>query len=41
MVGRCEAGEGVVLLLDGEPVDLGGWEHFAERRTACAPGGDR
>jgi thiamine-monophosphate kinase len=27
-IGRCEAGEGVVLLLAGEPVDLGGWDHF-------------
>ena len=28
VVGRCEAGDGVVLLLDGEPYELGGWEHF-------------
>jgi thiamine-monophosphate kinase len=28
VVGRCEAGEGVVLTLDGEPYELGGWEHF-------------
>jgi thiamine-monophosphate kinase len=28
-VGRCEKGEGVVLLRGGEPVELGGWEHFA------------
>ena len=27
-IGRCEAGEGVVLLLDGEPFELGGWDHF-------------
>jgi thiamine-monophosphate kinase len=28
VIGRCEDGEGVVLTLDGEPVDLAGWEHF-------------
>jgi thiamine-monophosphate kinase len=27
-IGRCEKGEGVVLTLDGEPYELGGWEHF-------------
>jgi thiamine-monophosphate kinase len=27
-VGRCEEGEGVELTLDGEPYELGGWEHF-------------
>ena len=27
-IGRCEAGEGVALELDGEPVPLGGWNHF-------------
>jgi thiamine-monophosphate kinase len=27
-VGRCEAGEGVGLKLNGEPYELGGWEHF-------------
>jgi len=27
-IGRCEAGEGVVLLRDGEPYDLPGYEHF-------------
>jgi thiamine-monophosphate kinase len=27
-IGRCEAGEGVVLTLDGQPYELGGWEHF-------------
>jgi thiamine-monophosphate kinase len=27
-IGRCEAGEGVELLLDGEPYELGSWEHF-------------
>jgi thiamine-monophosphate kinase len=29
VVGRCEAGSGVLVTLRGEPVDLGGWEHFA------------
>jgi thiamine-monophosphate kinase len=29
VVGRVEAGEGVVTLLDGEPYALPGWEHFA------------
>jgi thiamine-monophosphate kinase len=28
-IGRCEVGDGVVLLLGGEPVDIGGWDHFA------------
>jgi len=28
VVGRVEAGEGVVLLRDGEPYELRGWEHF-------------
>jgi thiamine-monophosphate kinase len=27
-IGRCVEGEGVELLLEGEPVELGGWEHF-------------
>jgi thiamine monophosphate kinase len=27
-IGRCEEGEGVVLLHRGEPVELGGWNHF-------------
>jgi thiamine-monophosphate kinase len=27
-IGRCEEGEGIELLLDGEPHDLGSWEHF-------------
>ena len=27
-IGRCEAGEGVELLLDGRPHELGSWEHF-------------
>jgi thiamine-monophosphate kinase len=28
VIGRCEQGEGVVLTLHGEPLELGGWEHF-------------
>jgi thiamine-monophosphate kinase len=28
-IGRCEEGEGVVLLHRGEPVELGGWDHFS------------
>ena len=32
-IGRCEAGEGVELLLAGEPAALGGFDHFAGRRT--------
>jgi len=28
VVGRCEQGEGVLLSLNGEPYELGGWEHF-------------
>jgi len=27
-VGRCKVGEGVALILGGEPVELGGWDHF-------------
>jgi thiamine-monophosphate kinase len=28
VIGRCEEGEGVELRLHGEPVELGGWDHF-------------
>jgi thiamine-monophosphate kinase len=28
VVGRCEEGEGVVVLRDGKPVELSGWDHF-------------
>jgi thiamine-monophosphate kinase len=28
VIGRCEEGDGVELTLHGEPVELGGWEHF-------------
>jgi thiamine-monophosphate kinase len=27
-IGRCEEGEGVALMLNGEPYELGGWQHF-------------
>jgi thiamine-monophosphate kinase len=27
-IGRCEEGTGVLLRLNGEPYELGGWEHF-------------
>ncbi|HET7856308.1 MAG TPA: thiamine-phosphate kinase [Gaiellaceae bacterium] len=27
-IGRCEPGKGVVLLFEGKPVELGGWDHF-------------
>ena len=27
-IGRCEEGEGVSFTLNGEPVELSGWEHF-------------
>jgi thiamine-monophosphate kinase len=27
-IGRCEEGGGVVVTLNGEPYELGGWEHF-------------
>ena len=29
VIGRCEEGEGVELLRNGAPVELGGWEHFS------------
>ena len=28
VIGRCEEGSGVVATLRGDPVELGGWEHF-------------
>jgi thiamine-monophosphate kinase len=30
VIGRCEPGEGVQLLLDGVPIDLRGFDHFAQ-----------
>jgi thiamine-monophosphate kinase len=32
VIGRCEQGEGVELLLEGRPYELGGWEHFGGAR---------
>ena len=29
VVGRCEEGDGVEILLDGKPYQLSGWDHFA------------
>ena len=28
VIGRCEEGTGVLVMLHGEPYDLGGWQHF-------------
>jgi thiamine-monophosphate kinase len=28
VIGRCEEGDGVIITLNGEPFELGGWEHF-------------
>jgi thiamine-monophosphate kinase len=28
VIGRCEEGEGVTATLNGEPYELGGWQHF-------------
>ena len=30
VIGRCEEGEGVLLLHDGEPAELRGYEHFTQ-----------
>jgi thiamine-monophosphate kinase len=30
VIGRCEQGEGVLFLRDGNPVELHGWEHFRD-----------
>ena len=32
-IGRCEVGEGVMLTLDGKPVELGGFDHFRLSRS--------
>jgi thiamine-monophosphate kinase len=32
VIGRCEQGEGVVILRDGRPYELPGYEHFVEPR---------
>ena len=34
VIGRCETGEGVEILLDGEPYKLSGWDHFAASEPA-------
>jgi len=31
VIGRCEAGAGVQLLLGGEPIELGSWDHFRKK----------
>jgi thiamine-monophosphate kinase len=28
VIGRCEEGEGLALTMNGEPYELGGWQHF-------------
>ena len=33
VIGRCEAGEGLALTLDGELHELGGWEHFGHSHS--------
>ena len=36
VVGRCEEGEGVELQLRGQPVHLGGWNHFRDAQVVRA-----
>ena len=31
VVGRCEEGNGLAITLNGEPYELGGWQHFGQR----------
>jgi thiamine-monophosphate kinase len=31
VIGRCEQGEGLELLLDGHPIELPSWEHFTPK----------
>jgi thiamine-monophosphate kinase len=38
VIGRCEEGSGVSLLLHGRPVELGGWEHFGRRESGGGAG---
>ena len=33
VIGRCVEGQGIEIRLDGEPVELTGWEHFGGRGT--------
>jgi thiamine-monophosphate kinase len=35
VIGRCGEGEGVTLLLDGERVELGGWDHFSDKDSSA------
>ena len=34
VIGRCEEGAGVEIRLDGNPVALSGWDHFAGHGAA-------
>jgi thiamine-monophosphate kinase len=34
VIGRCVAGEGVRLSLNGEPYELAGWEHYRSEANA-------
>ncbi len=34
VIGRCVEGQGVAIRLDGEPVELTGWDHFGGRGRA-------
>jgi thiamine-monophosphate kinase len=34
VVGECVAGDGAVLLLEGRPVELAGWQHFTAQARA-------
>jgi thiamine-monophosphate kinase len=34
VIGRCVAGEGVTLSLNGEPYELAGWEHYRNEASA-------
>jgi thiamine-monophosphate kinase len=36
VIGRCEEGEGILLTFNGEPHELSGWQHFAERNRATS-----
>jgi thiamine-monophosphate kinase len=41
VVGRCESGSGTVLQLEGRPVELRGWDHFAGEDALRNGGPDR
>jgi len=36
VIGRCEEGDGVELLLDGKAQELSGWQHFGQRKASSA-----